>query len=109
MAVHSLPSARRRPTSRAKALLQPVLLAGLASCSWIANGFKVGPNYSDPGAQVAPQWVDYQSPNLVREDADLSEWWTVFHDDTLTRLVVEARHQNLGLKASMARVAAAAA
>jgi NodT family efflux transporter outer membrane factor (OMF) lipoprotein len=109
MAVHSSPSARQRPLSHVKALLQPVLLAGLASCSWIANGFKVGPNYADPGAQVAPQWVDYQSANLVREDADLSQWWTVFHDETLTRLIMEARHQNLGLKASMSRVAEAAA
>jgi NodT family efflux transporter outer membrane factor (OMF) lipoprotein len=90
-------------------LLQSVLLAGLTSCSWIANGFKVGPEYADPGAGVAPEWIDYQSASLIRDEADLTQWWTVFHDETLDRLIAEARHQNLGLKASMARVAEAAA
>jgi NodT family efflux transporter outer membrane factor (OMF) lipoprotein len=88
------------------------LLPLLASCGlgrWLANGFKVGPNYEQPEAQVAIDWIDYQEPDLARTEVDLSQWWTVFHDPVLDRLIHEARQQNLGLKASLARVAEAAA
>ncbi len=108
MAAHPSPATRWRPPSHF-VLLRPFLLAGLASCSWIANGFKVGPDYEQPEAAVAPEWIDYQVANLERTDVDLGQWWTVFHDPILERLIAEAREQNLGLKASLARVAEAAA
>jgi NodT family efflux transporter outer membrane factor (OMF) lipoprotein len=94
------------------AVLPLCLLTGLSACGlgrWLANGFKVGPEYEQPQAQVAADWIDYQSANLVRTEADLSQWWTVFKDPMLDRLIAEAWQQNLGLKASMARVAEAAA
>jgi multidrug efflux pump subunit AcrA (membrane-fusion protein) len=86
-----------------------LLLVGLCSCGWIANGFKVGPNYDRPQAAVQADWIDYQNPNLMRTEVDLSQWWTVFQDPILDRLIAEAWQQNLGLKASLARVAEAAA
>jgi NodT family efflux transporter outer membrane factor (OMF) lipoprotein len=97
---------------RPLALLPLCLLAGLSACGlgrWLSNGFKVGPNYEQPDAKVAEQWIDYQAPNLVRTEVDLSQWWTVFKDPALDRLIAEAWQENLGLKASMARVAEAAA
>lgn len=109
MAAHLSPSSRLRPPSHFGLLLRTTLLAGLGSCSWIANGFKVGPDYEQPEATVAPEWIDYQSENLERTEVDLGQWWTVFHDPILERLIAEAREQNLGLKASLARVAEAAA
>jgi NodT family efflux transporter outer membrane factor (OMF) lipoprotein len=101
-----------RAFAPASALLALILLPGLSACGlgrWLSNGFKVGPNYAEPEAQVAPEWIDYQAPNIARTESDLSQWWTVFKDPMLDRLIAEAWQQNLGLKASLARVAEAAA
>jgi NodT family efflux transporter outer membrane factor (OMF) lipoprotein len=105
----ALPLAASRGVSTLALSLALPFVATLASCSWIANGFMVGPDYEQPAAAVANDWIDYQTPELQRTEADLREWWTVFHDPLLDRLIAEARAQNLDLKASMARVAAAAA
>lgn len=107
------PAQNPRPrASRPAALLPLCFLLGLGSCGlgrWLSNGFKVGPNYEQPEAQVATDWIDYQAPNLARTEVDLSQWWTVFKDPALDRLIAEAWQQNLTLKASLARVAEAAA
>ena len=45
-----------------------VLLASSAGCTgwreYVANGFKVGPNYCRPAAPVADQWIDATDPAL---------------------------------------------
>lgn len=84
----------------------------LGSCGlvrWLENGFKVGPEYVEPDIRIDSEWIDYQSENIARTDADLTEWWRVFEDPVLDRLITEARAQNLGLQASLARIAQAAA
>src|SRR5690349_2974732 len=106
MVAHPLPGHRRHLRTGTWLLLAPALLSGLASCRWLANGFKVGPNYEQPEAAVAADWID---PTLQRTEVDLSQWWTVFQDPLLDKLIAEAWQQNLGLKASLARVAEAAA
>lgn len=98
--------------SRRIALLLPLLLPLLGSCGlarWIGNGFLVGPDYVEPVVATAVEWIDYQEPDLIRTDVDLSQWWTVFGDPVLDRLIAEARQQNLGLRAALARVAESAA
>ncbi|MBX3463568.1 MAG: efflux transporter outer membrane subunit [Planctomycetes bacterium] len=106
----SLPlrTGRRTAPALATACL-PLLLGACGLGRWLENGFKVGPEYAQPGAEVADEWIDYQEPGLVRDEADLSQWWQVFEDPVLARLIAEARQQNLGLQASLARVAEVAA
>ena len=84
----------------------------LGSCglgNWLSNGFKVGPNYVEPPVETAPEWIDYQDQRLQRTEVDLSQWWKTLNDPVLDRLIDDAVQQNLGLQASMARVAEAGA
>jgi NodT family efflux transporter outer membrane factor (OMF) lipoprotein len=71
---------------------------------YIHNGFKVGPNYRKPPAPVARDWIDASDKRLRRSPDDLSQWWKVFHDPVLDRLMCFAYHQNLTLRQAGLRV-----
>jgi NodT family efflux transporter outer membrane factor (OMF) lipoprotein len=88
----------------------PAFLA-LAVCGctplsdYIHNGFKVGPEYRKPPAPVAVDWIDAADKRIRRgPDDDLSQWWKVFHDPVLDRLICTAYHQNLTLREAGCRV-----
>ena len=55
-------------------------------------------------APVASEWIDYADPRVKSEEQQLSDWWTVFNDPTLTSLVQTAYQQNLTLRAAGARI-----
>jgi NodT family efflux transporter outer membrane factor (OMF) lipoprotein len=80
------------------------LNAGCSLREWVHNGFKVGPNYARPPAPVASEWIDYRDPRVKSEDQDLSEWWRVFNDPVLDKLVELAYQQNLSLRVAGARI-----
>jgi NodT family efflux transporter outer membrane factor (OMF) lipoprotein len=69
---------------------------------WIRNGFKVGPNYCKPPAPVAADWIEGADPLVQKRQID--EWWNVFQDTTLNRLIGTAYNQNLTLRALGTRV-----
>jgi NodT family efflux transporter outer membrane factor (OMF) lipoprotein len=76
---------------------------------YVRNGFKVGPNYSPPGASVAEHWID-EADRRVRTDSDPpARWWTVFNDDVLNGLIERAASQNLTLREAGFRILAARA
>jgi NodT family efflux transporter outer membrane factor (OMF) lipoprotein len=90
------------------ALAPLVVLALLAGgCTtlqeWLQNDFKVGPNYHEPPAAVAPAWIDAADSHLVPA-ADKDAWWTVFNDPVLVALVDTAYQENLDLKTAATRV-----
>jgi NodT family efflux transporter outer membrane factor (OMF) lipoprotein len=68
---------------------------------YLANGFKVGPNYCRPAAPVAENWID-KVP--TREGEDLSRWWKVFNDPVLDHLILHAYRENLSLREAGFRV-----
>jgi NodT family efflux transporter outer membrane factor (OMF) lipoprotein len=63
---------------------------------WVHNGFKVGPNYCRPPAPVAPDWIEGADPHVQKRQVD--EWWNVFQDPQLNRLIETAYRQNLTLR-----------
>lgn len=71
---------------------------------WWANGFKVGPNYCPPGAEVAESWLDASDPNVVSQPNDDACWWTVFNDPVLNELVQCAYQENLTLRLACFRI-----
>ena len=71
---------------------------------WIANGFKVGPNYCTPGVEVAPDWIDADDKRLIDDPVDAAAWWSVFNDPVLNALVLEAYSQNLTVLQAGARI-----
>jgi NodT family efflux transporter outer membrane factor (OMF) lipoprotein len=82
-----------------------LLAGGCTTLSeWVHNGFKVGPNFHDPRAPVAPAWIDAADPGVVHAPADDGAWWEVFHDPVLGSLIRTAHRQNLDLKTAGTRV-----
>jgi NodT family efflux transporter outer membrane factor (OMF) lipoprotein len=68
------------------------------------NGFKVGPNYHTPHADVSDHWIDSTDKRLSSEEPDLSHWWTTFNDPILNDLISTAVQQNLTLKEACFRI-----
>jgi len=76
---------------------------------WWHNDFKVGPNYCRPGAPVADQYRDSPAESIQPEVAVEAQWWHVFQDPELDRLIQQAYDQNLTLKAAAWRITEARA
>ena len=64
----------------------------------------LGPNYMQPSAPVAEQWLEMKDAQLKPEPADAVEWWTVFNDPELNSLVSQAYTQNLSLQQAGLRI-----
>jgi NodT family efflux transporter outer membrane factor (OMF) lipoprotein len=89
-----------RATSPGRLLLRVAavtLVLPFAAC-------KVGPDFTTPTASVADKWLESGDPSVQSDHQEYEDWWTVFHDPTLNRLVDIAYHQNLTLMAAGARV-----
>lgn len=71
---------------------------------WIANGFKVGPNYCPPSVAVAENWIDAEDKRVITDPVHDAAWWATFNDPVLNELVAEAYQQNLTLREAGARV-----
>ena len=84
---------------RARLLLFMPLLAGCA----------VGPNYSKPDIKTPASFTLEAGPLSVPQaaQADLTEWWTQFHDAELNSLISRALAANLDLQSAASRVRAA--
>jgi NodT family efflux transporter outer membrane factor (OMF) lipoprotein len=72
-------------------------LAGQAGCL-------VGPDYTEPRAPVAEEWMDPAAPELERGEAVVARWWEALDDPVLNTLVEMAYHQNPSLHAAAVRV-----
>jgi NodT family efflux transporter outer membrane factor (OMF) lipoprotein len=78
-------------------LLASAAVLPLAAC-------KVGPDFVPPKASVADQWMELGDSSVKTQGQELEQWWTVYHDPTLDRLIDLAYHQNLTLMAAGTRV-----
>lgn len=85
-----------------------VAMWGVLGCTsprdWVANGFKVGPNYCQPGVQVAEDWIDSDDKRVLTEPVEYEAWWATFNDPVLNELIAEAYQQNLTLREAGARI-----
>jgi NodT family efflux transporter outer membrane factor (OMF) lipoprotein len=87
-----LPSQRFRQTT---------LILALAL---FAQGCLLGPNFKTPPAPVAEKWLEQGNKSVNPTASDHREWWTVFNDPKLTRLIRLAYQQNLALQTAGVRV-----
>lgn len=68
------------------------------------GGCKVGPDYQEPRAPIADQWMN-SADQLADRDAQLvTQWWEVLNDPILNELVQAAHRQNPSLHAAGVRV-----
>lgn len=79
-------------------------LAGCGFSNWAHNGFKVGPDYYPPLAEVADNWLDDQDSQVITVPPASPEWWLTFQDPILDGLIQTAYDQNLTLNEAAWRV-----
>jgi efflux transporter, outer membrane factor (OMF) lipoprotein, NodT family len=79
-------------------------LAGAFAVLLMNSGCTVGPDYAKPEADVETQWINQADARIKREEAEIGDWWKVFLDPDLDRLVAEARRQNLTLQLAGVRI-----
>src|SRR5215475_1245507 len=84
-------SARRARATRSqspfmRAVSVVTLLAMLVNSSgctsirdYVRQGFRVGPDYKEPPAAVAPNWIDGNDKRVKAGWDDLCQWWKVFN------------------------------
>lgn len=77
--------------------------AGLMSLVLSIGGCTVGPDFEPPEAQVQSNWLE-KGDTRVSETAVKSQWWRVFNDSTLDRLIERASEQNLPVQVAGLRI-----
>ena len=73
------------------------LLVALAGCA-------VGPDFAPPAAPVANSWLEWRNKSLQTGPQENRDWWRVFRDPILDRLIDIAYEQNLTLLSAGTRV-----
>src|SRR5215469_8459291 len=64
----------------------------------------VGPDFTSPSAPVAEKWLEWDNPSVDTRNQEYRDWWKVFHDPVLDRLIQTAYNQNLTLVSAGTRV-----
>lgn len=89
---------RRRKGSRCLALgLSLALAAGSSGCM-------VGPDFATPEPTVAKSWLEWRNKSLATRGDSPWDWWRVFRDPVLNRLIDTAYQQNLTLLSAGTKV-----
>jgi NodT family efflux transporter outer membrane factor (OMF) lipoprotein len=65
---------------------------------------QVGPDYARPPVDTPANWLEAQDPRLKTNTAEQRNWWKVFKDSTLDKLIDAAYQQNLPLQVAGVRV-----
>jgi outer membrane protein, multidrug efflux system len=87
-----------------------VLVSALGLALLTLSGCMVGPNYIPPTQTVPAGWVGVEKvptgqPSVATTGmSDLTRWWRLFNDSTMTALVEDAVKANLDLKIAEARL-----
>ncbi len=90
----------RRASNRLARAAKHASLIGLVALS----GCAVGPDFKKPVAPVASKWLESRDPTVVSRRQEYVDWWSVFNDKTLNRLIETAFDQNLTLRMAGVRV-----
>ena len=68
------------------------------------TGCMVGPDYVSPPTQSSPKWLEAGNPKVQSVEGRYRDWWKVFQDPILDRLIDKAYEQNLPLQVAGVRV-----
>jgi NodT family efflux transporter outer membrane factor (OMF) lipoprotein len=68
------------------------------------SGCLVGPDFAEPSAPVANKWLEAGNASVETRNQEYRDWWSVFHDPVLNRLIEIAYNQNLTLVSAGTRV-----
>jgi NodT family efflux transporter outer membrane factor (OMF) lipoprotein len=101
-------TAGRTAIGTSAALTRPCLVrvarVAIVALPLVGGGCMVGPNYKSPSVQVATKYLEAEDPSVDTRREEYRDWWTVYHDPVLDRLITIAYNQNLTLVAAGTRV-----
>lgn len=80
------------------AILSPLIIV------IVFTGCAVGPEFVKPQIPINQKWSATDSSAFVSRTAPDSNWWTVFNDSVLNRLIGFAYHQNISLQITGLRI-----
>ncbi|MEN8730005.1 MAG: efflux transporter outer membrane subunit, partial [Desulfuromonadales bacterium] len=84
--------------------MRPLLMLLLCAALLLSGCIKVGPDFTTPPAPVAESWMEADDGQLTARPDAHEEWWKVFNDPVLNRLVEDAYQQNLTLQIAGLRI-----
>ncbi|MEJ0095221.1 MAG: efflux transporter outer membrane subunit [Methylocella sp.] len=93
----SRPGAVRQIDAAVRRAIAGVLVSSLAGCA-------VGPDFVPPAAPIAAKYLEAHNRAVDSERQEYRDWWKVFRDPTLDRLIEIAYDQNLTLLSAGTRV-----
>lgn len=64
----------------------------------------VGPDFVKPDAPVSEQWIEGRDEAIRTTDVPIDEWWTLFNDPVLNRLIAKSHEENLPLQIAGIRI-----
>jgi len=64
----------------------------------------VGPDFTRPPAKISPTWLEASDQRVKTEPGEYRNWWRVFNDPVLDRLIDRAYKENLSLRVAGVRV-----
>ena len=79
-------------------------LLSLASLLMITGCKTVGPDFEKPEVPVAETWLDADNQNVDTTSSNYQDWWAIFEDPALSKLIDTAYGQNLGLQVAGLRI-----
>ena len=94
--VKSCRNLNKTPTSYLLILIASILI--LSGCAM------VGPDYVKPTVPEPEQWLESGSPKIESRQGKFSDWWIVFNDPALNKLIQAAYQQNLNLQIAGLRI-----
>ncbi len=74
------------------------LVASMAGCA------AVGPEFQKPEAEVADTWLEAHDPRVDTSSSAYQDWWAVFNDAVLDKLIATAFAENLSLQVAGLRI-----
>jgi NodT family efflux transporter outer membrane factor (OMF) lipoprotein len=81
------------------------ILPAMALLAAVAGGcVMVGPDYSPPPVKVEQTWLETADKRVKTTSDDYNEWWQVFKDPAVNKLVDTAYRENLNLQIAGVRV-----
>jgi outer membrane protein TolC len=80
----------------------PLILAGLLPA--IVGCTTLGPDFERPEVDLSASWLEADGKAIRGDQPFVREWWKVFGDPILDRLIERAAAQNLSLRVAGVRV-----
>ena len=84
-------------------------ISGVTTLLLLSGCLRAGPDYVPPEVEMPSAWRESGGPSYQPAGADYHEWWSVFNDPLLNRLVEKAFTDNFDLRITMERIVQAQA